>query len=180
MKGNQLLELKMSWTCSAQKDSRNLKATDPSLESYHHHLLPAGLGQSVRLCSSVGATICTVIIIHRVIVQVTLHNGQLTASGAVKHHVNASHGSVSLLMSFWSYPERNPRRLQICDFVSFVIYGIMCKSELRHGHLKEERCLDTPTDTFKTRKIFTGFCKWVFAILPFTLEIIFKCRLYLK
>lgn len=33
------------------------------------------------------------------VAHVALRNGRLTASGAVQRHVNASHGSVSLLMS---------------------------------------------------------------------------------
>lgn len=45
--------------------------------------------------SIIGATRCTVTI-HKVIANSVLNNGQLTALGAVKHHTNASHGSVSL------------------------------------------------------------------------------------
>lgn len=69
--------------------------------------------------------------------------------------------------------------VHIDDFVYIVIYGVIHKSERKHGHLKENRSSDTPTYASIARKGFTGFGRWASAIFPFTLEIRCKCRRYL-
>lgn len=80
-------------------------------------------------------------------------------------------------ISLLPYPERNSRILYKFMILSTLSLMVVYEKLTEEWLTLKRKETDTIMHTFIR---FTGFCKWASAIFPFTLEIIFKYRLYLK
>lgn len=66
----------------------------------------------------------------------------------------------------------------ILSALSFMVLYVKVNEEWLTFKRKDNQILLHTSS--KLEKRFAGFSKWASAIFPFTLEIMFKCRLYLK